>query len=155
MPIDVPQRDRCAFCNNIASLNQFVVVEELEQSLAFLPARQHGTGHVLVIPRRHAPTLIDLDSAEAAAIMQQVHRVARAIAKAYDPAGLNVFQNNGVTAGQTVPHYHVHIVPSYAGDPAGRIFRAEEFERRPHEELLTIAEKVRAQLEPAGLAERR
>jgi len=146
MPIEVPQRDTCAFCNNMSGLNRFVVVEELEQSLAFLPARQHGTGHVLVIPRRHAPTLLDLDVSEAVAIMHQVHRVANAIAKAYDPAGLNVFQNNGVAAGQSVPHYHVHIVPSYAGDRPGRIFRNEEFERRPHEELVEIAERIRVSM---------
>ncbi len=148
MPIDVPQRDRCAFCNNIAGLNSFVVVEDLAETLAFLPARQHGTGHVLVIPRRHASTILDLDRAEAVAIMRQVHRIANAVAKAYDPAGLNVFQNNGVTAGQSVPHYHVHIVPSYAGDPPGRIFRNEDFERRPAEELVEIAERIRAHLEP-------
>jgi histidine triad (HIT) family protein len=148
MPIEVPQRDSCAFCNNIAGVNRFAVVEELEETLAFLPARQHGTGHVLVIPRRHASTLLDLDSAEAVAIMRQVHRIATAIAKAYDPAGLNVFQNNGVSAGQSVPHYHVHIVPSYQGDPPGRIFRNEEFERRSHEELLEIAEAIRAHLDP-------
>jgi histidine triad (HIT) family protein len=147
MPIDMPQRERCAFCSNIAGLNQFVVVEELSESFAFLPARQHGTGHVLVIPRRHAETILDLDAGEAISIMRQVHRVARAIARAYDPAGLNIFQNNGVSAGQSVPHYHVHIVPSYPGDPAGRIFRAEEFERRPQEELLAIADTIRSCLE--------
>lgn len=149
MPIEIPQRDRCAFCHNIAGLNPFVAVEELEETLAFLPARQHGTGHVLVIPKRHAPTLLDLDSSEAIAVMRQVHRIANAIAKAYDPAGLNVFQNNGVTAGQSVPHYHVHIVPSYAGDPPGRIFRNEEFERRSNEELVEIAGSIRAHLQPA------
>jgi histidine triad (HIT) family protein len=148
MPILVPERDSCAFCNNISGANRFVVVDELDDVVAFLPPRQHGTGHVLVIPRRHASTLLDLDSAEAVAIMRQVHRIAGAIARAYDPAGLNVFQNNGVSAGQSVPHYHVHIVPTYPGDPPGRIFRNEEFERREHEELLEIAETIRAQLEP-------
>ena len=148
MPIDVPERDRCAFCNNIAGLNRFAVVEELEDTLAFLPPRQSGLGHVLVIPRRHASTLLDLDSSEAIAIMRQVHRVAHGIARAFDPAGLNVFQNNGFTAGQTVPHYHVHIVPSYPGDPAGRIFRSEEVERTPHEELLRIAAQIHACMEP-------
>ncbi len=86
------------------------------------------------------------DAGEALAIMKQVHRIANAIARAFDPAGLNVFQNNGITAGQTVPHYHVHIVPSYEGDPEGRIFRSEDVERAPHEDLLAVAELIRAQL---------
>jgi histidine triad (HIT) family protein len=149
MPIEIPQRDRCAFCANISGENRFAVVEELDQTYAFLPPRQHGTGHVLVIPRRHAPTLLDLEHDEALSIMSQVHRIADAIAKAYDPCGLNVFQNNGVSAGQSVPHYHVHIVPTYPGDPPGRIFRNEEFDRRPHEQLLEIAERIRANLSPA------
>jgi histidine triad (HIT) family protein len=147
MPIDVPQRERCAFCSNLAGDNRFAIVEELEQTVAFLPPRQSGLGHVLVIPRRHAPTLLDLTRTEALAITHQVHRLAVAIAKAFDPCGLNVFQNNGMTAGQTVPHYHVHIVPSYPGDPPGRIFRSEDVERSPHETLLRVAAQIRAQLD--------
>jgi histidine triad (HIT) family protein len=149
MPIDVPQRDRCPFCNYISErTQQWAVVDEQPETLAFLPPRQSGMGHVLVIPKRHAPTLLDLDGVEAAAVMRQVHRIAHAIAGAFDPAGLNVFQNNGVTAGQTVPHYHVHLVPSYPGDPPGRIFRSEDFERTPYEELLRIASKIAGHLSP-------
>jgi histidine triad (HIT) family protein len=149
MPIDVPQQERCPFCNFIAEPTRFATVEETSQTVAFLPPRQHGKGHVLVIPKRHARTLLELEREEALAIMQHVHRVSHAIAKAFDPAGLNVFQNNGITAGQTVPHYHVHIVPSYPGDPVGRIFRAEEFERQPPEVLLATAAAIAAHLEPA------
>lgn len=146
MPIEIPQRDRCPFCNYVGGTTQFATVEALEDTLTFLPPRQSGLGHVLVIPRRHAPTLLDLDWAEAQAIMRQVHRVARALTKAFDPAGLNVFQNNGLTAGQTVPHYHVHIVPSYPGDLPGRIFRSEDVERTDHDELLRRAAQIAAHL---------
>ena len=150
MPIDVPERDRCPFCSYIETrTQQWAVVEELPDTLAFLPPRQSGLGHVLVIPKRHAPTLLHLDGSEAAAVMRQVHRVANAIAGAFDPAGLNVFQNNGVTAGQAVPHYHVHIVPSYPGDLPGRIFRSEDFERTPYEDLLRIAAQITAHLVPS------
>jgi len=148
MPIEVPQPERCPFCNFVSGASQWAVVEELPETLAWLPPRQHGTGHVLVIPKRHASTLLELDRSEALAIMEHVHRVAQAISKAFDPSGLNVFQNNGISAGQTVPHYHVHIVPTYTGDQAGRIFKSEEFERRPREELLEIAARISAHLEP-------
>jgi histidine triad (HIT) family protein len=149
MPIEVPKPERCPFCNFVSGQSTWAVVEERLDTIAWLPPRQHGTGHVLVIPKRHASTLIELAPEEALAIMAQVHRVATAITKAFDPAGLNVFQNNGISAGQTVPHYHVHIVPSYPGDPAGRIFKSEEFERRPREELLEIAAQISAHLDPA------
>lgn len=147
MPIEVPQRDRCPFCNYVETRSsQWAVVEELDDTLAFLPPRQSGLGHVLVIPKRHASTIIELEATEALAIMRHVHRVSHAITKAFDPAGLNVFQNNGITAGQTVPHYHVHIVPSYPGDPPGRIFRSDEVERSSYEELLRTAAAINAHL---------
>ena len=147
MPIELPQQERCPFCNFIAEPTRFATVEETSRTVAFLPPRQHGKGHVLIIPKRHARTLLELERAEALAIMHHVHRVANAIARAFDPAGLNVFQNNGVTAGQTVPHYHVHIVPSYPGDPVGRIFKSEEFERQPHDVLLETAAAIAAHLD--------
>lgn len=146
MPIEIPERDRCPFCGNVAGLNRFAIVEDLPDTVAFLPPRQNGKGHVLVIPKRHAPTVLDLEREEAMAIMQHVHRVAHAISKAFDPAGLNIFQNNGVTAGQTVFHYHVHIVPSYPGDLPGRIFRSEDVERWAHEDLLDVAARIQAHL---------
>ena len=147
MPLDIPNHDRCPFCGNIAGRNQCAVVEDLADTFAFLNPRQFGLGHVLVIPKRHAPTLLDLRPEEAVAVMRHVHRVVGAIVGAFDPAGLNVFQNNGSTAGQTVAHYHVHIVPSYPGDPpGGRIFRSEDFERTPYEERLVVAARIIAHL---------
>lgn len=151
MPIDVPvlpEQRPCPFCRYLEDTSRFATVELLEATAAFLPPRQNGLGHVLVIPRRHAPTLLDLQAEEAIAVMRQVHRIAHAIARAFDPAGLNVFQNNGTTAGQTVPHYHVHIVPSYPGDPPGRIFRSEDAERQPVEVLAKVAARITAHLEP-------
>jgi len=148
MPIAVPQQERCAFCNFVNDMSRFALVEELADTVAWLPPRQHGLGHVLVIPKRHASTILDLQEQEVLAIMSHVHRVAHAIGRAFDPSGLNVFQNNGTSAGQTVPHYHVHIVPSYHGDEPGRIFKSEEFERVPHEELLQTAARIQEKLSP-------
>src|SRR5258706_6782766 len=102
MPIDLPELTRnCPFCNYVVDPSRFATVEELPDTVAWLPPRQSSRGHVLVIPKRHAPTLLDLDPREAQAIMHHVHRIAHALSRAYDPCGINVFQNNGVTAGQT------------------------------------------------------
>lgn len=146
MPIEIPTHERCPFCGNISGVNQCAIVEDLPDTFAFLNPRQFGLGHVLVIPKRHAPTVLDLHPEEAVSIMRHVHRLAEAIAGAFDPAGLNVFQNNGLTAGQTVAHYHVHIVPSYPGDLPGRIFKSEDFERTSYEERVKIAERIIARL---------
>ena len=122
--------------------NQMAVVYEDDVTYAFINPRMSGLGHLLVIPKRHASTLLDLEVEEAQALMKQVHRLSHALMRAFDVSGLNVFQNNGVTAGQTVAHYHVHIVPSYPGDPPGRIFNSADVERTPLEERLQIAARI-------------
>ena len=148
MPFELPQHrdNRCPFCANVMGSNQMAVVYEDDLTYAFVNPRMSGHGHLLVIPRRHASTLLDLEVTEAEAIMRQVHRLANALMGAFDLSGLNVFQNNGLTAGQTVAHYHVHLVPSYPGDTPGRIFNSADVERSPIEERLEIAAQIRAHL---------
>lgn len=148
MPIEIPVRERCAFCNVNGSSSFATMVEELDDTCAFLNPRQYGIGALLVIPRRHAPTVLDLENSELEAVYRHVRRLSQALTSAFDPAGLNIFQNNGITAGQTVPHYHVHIVPSYPGDPPGKIFASAEFERTPKEELIRIAGEIIPHLPP-------
>ena len=124
MPIEVPigpggadrgkavvPGDPCYFCEAIAGRTEKAIVEETEQTLTLVNWMQYELGQVYVIPRRHAPTLFDLTDEEAAAVMHTVRRVAGALVRAYDPDGLNLIQNNGVVAGQQVPHFHVHVVP--------------------------------------------
>lgn len=124
MPIELPQGpggarrgrkssldDPCFFCEVIAGREEKGIVEETDQTLTFVNWQQFELGQVYVIPRGHAPTLFDLTDEEATAIMHAVRRVARALLKAYDPDGLNLIQNNGVVAGQSVPHFHMHVVP--------------------------------------------
>ena len=146
MPIETPTHERgCPFCGAMEGRSQNPAAWALNtpEVCAFLNPRQFGRGHLLVIPRRHAPTLLDLLPDEAQAIMRQVHRLAAAISKAFDPSGLNIFQNNGLTAGQMVAHYHVHIVPSYPGDPpGGRIFRSDDFDRTSYEERMELAQQI-------------
>src|SRR5438132_14071358 len=89
IPIEIPQRDRCAFCRYIEGQGQAAVVEELDDTLAFLNPRQYGIGAMLVIPKRHAPTVLDLEATEATAVMRHVHRLAQALTRAFDPSGIN------------------------------------------------------------------
>jgi histidine triad (HIT) family protein len=147
MPIELPAQERCPFCRFLNNESESVPVVEQESVYAFLNPRQFGKGHVLVISRRHAPTVLDLERDEATSIMREVHRIAHAISRAFDPSGLNIFQNNGLTAGQMVPHYHVHIVPTYPGDEPGRIFNSADFERTSIEYRLELAEAIKRHLE--------
>ncbi len=93
-------------------------IYEDAQTLAFLDVNPASRGHTLVICKQELPTLLDLPPDLLAAVGNSVQRVARAIMDALHPDGLNIVQNNGVASGQTVPHYHVHIIPRWEGDHA-------------------------------------
>ena len=93
-----------------------VFIERLESAAAFVNPFQVRQGAVLVVPTRHAPTVLDLSEREAESLARLVRRVAHAIHDAFNPVGLNIFQNNGIVSGQGIPHYHVHVVPRYPGD---------------------------------------
>jgi len=93
-------------------------IYEDAQTLAFLDVNPASRGHTLVICKQELPTLLDLPPDLLAAVGNSVQRVARAIMDALHPDGLNIVQNNGVASEQTVPHYHVHIIPRWEGDHA-------------------------------------
>ena len=116
-----PRRERCPFCDNVEGRvtergMRCAVVSETDLTLTFVaPMRQH-LGRLLVISKRHAPTLFDLTDDEAAAIMRDTRRAALAVTRAFKPDGLTIYQNNGVASGQEIPHVHMHGVPRYHDD---------------------------------------
>lgn len=158
MPFDIPVHNPCPFCENVASRDvvssqdgtivKCAVVEVLEETFSFLSPRQISPPHILVIPKRHAATVLDLTSAETAAVARHAHRLAAAVVKAFQPAGLNIYQNNGAGAGQTVGHYHVHVVPRYFDGRDNRVLSAHELPRTPFEELLVLADRLKNALGP-------
>lgn len=80
-------------------------------SIAFVNLKPLLPGHVLVSPRRVVPRLSDLSSEEVSDLFLTVQRVARMIEKTYDASAMNVALQDGVDAGQSVPHVHTHIIP--------------------------------------------
>ena len=104
----------CAFCEIVAGrLPAFVVLDEPEV-LGFLDQRPLFPGHVLVIPKQHIETLLDLPAALSAPMLDAARRVAGAVVEALGAQGSFVAVNNVVS--QSVPHLHVHVVPRTKGD---------------------------------------
>lgn len=101
----------CVFCELIGGRLEKGLVEETELTLTIVNIRQFEVGQVLVIPRRHAPTILDLTDEESSALMDAVRRVSAALVKAYSPDGITLYNNNGVASMQEVPHFHMHVVP--------------------------------------------
>ena len=106
----------CVFCKIVAGQIPSTRVHEDEHTLAFMDLGQVNPGHVLVAVKKHAANLFELDDVQAAAVARTSTRVARAIRDAFAPAGLSVYQANGKAAGQTVFHYHVHLLPRHEAD---------------------------------------
>jgi len=130
MPLELPAREPCPCCANLEGkissdsnrIKHLTFIQRDETVAAFVNPYQHRQGAVLVIPTRHAATILDLSELEAESLSRLVRRVARGICDAFDPAGLNIFQNNRIASGQEIPHYHVHVMPRYAGEHPDAVF---------------------------------
>jgi histidine triad (HIT) family protein len=119
MFVDTSPPGQCIFCRLAAGEIPSAKVFEDEQTIAFMDIGQVNPGHVLVASKRHAVTLLDLTPDEAGAVMRTAQRVARAVQAAFDPEGISLFQANGAAGGQTVFHFHLHVLPRHAGDGVG------------------------------------
>lgn len=92
------------------------IVYEDNLVLAFLDIQQTTKGHTLVIPKEPFENIFDMPNDLFNHLMSIVKVVAHGVNKAFNPKGLNIVNNNGKAAGQTVFHYHVHIIPRYDND---------------------------------------
>lgn len=89
------------------------IVYEDDDVLAFMDAFPVSKGHTLVIPKRPIENIYELDDDTGAKVLSVVTRVSKAVRDTFNPKGLNVIQNNGSYASQSVFHLHFHIIPRY------------------------------------------
>ena len=99
----------CVFCDIIAHKLPAPIVYEDEHSIAFLDSRPLFPGHVLLCPRTHYETLLDVPEHLNGTILSRTQLVARAVEAAVDAEGTFIAVNNRVS--QTVPHLHIHVIP--------------------------------------------
>ena len=137
----------CVFCKIVAGQIPSIRVYEDDDVLAFMDIGQVNPGHVLVAVKRHAENLYALEETQAAAVARASVRVARAIRDAFRPAGLSVYQANGEPAGQTVFHYHVHLVPRHEADGMQLTWPVKN---PPREKLQEYAMRIAERLAQAG-----
>ena len=106
----------CIFCSIVAGDAPAHVVDEDDETLAFLDIAPFTSGHTLVIPKQHTDDFWSVDADTAAAVMRTAHRVADRMQNALEPDGLNLLQATRAVGFQTVFHLHVHVIPRWAGD---------------------------------------
>lgn len=102
----------CSFCNLPAER----IISESDIAFAIRDAFPVSPGHTLVIPRRHAASVFDLNIMEKAAILGAIEEGKKELDIEFSPAGCNIGVNDGQATGQTIPHVHVHLIPRYNGD---------------------------------------
>ncbi len=108
--------DNCIFCklaNGVFPTNKIYEDDEFTVILDINPA---NLGHALILPKQHYANLFEIDEEVAGRAMKLAKKVATIIKEELGCDGINVVQNNGIAAGQTVFHFHVHIIPRYDDD---------------------------------------
>lgn len=137
--------DDCVFCRVVAGTLESSPVYEDEDVLAFMDIQPVTDGHLLVIPKRHAAYLADMDERLGMSLFRVGQRLAAALRSSGLPCeGVNLFLADGEAAFQEVFHVHLHVFPRTPGDG----FRIEaDWRERPRAELDEAAKRVRSGLE--------
>jgi histidine triad (HIT) family protein len=107
----------CIFCKIVAGELPARIVDEDERTIAFMDIAPATRGHALVVPRAHTEDLLSIgvEDLQAASVASQ--RLARRMKERLRTDGVNLVNSCGAAAWQTVFHFHVHVIPRYAGDP--------------------------------------
>lgn len=113
------QDENCIFCKIARGAAPAVKIFEDEHSLAFMDVHPSHEGHALVITKAHFKNVLEITPEALAKVTLSVQRLARAIDHTLAPDGIRIGQFNRAAAGQTVFHYHVHVVPIQAGQSKG------------------------------------
>ena len=106
----------CIFCKIILGEIPSYTVYQNDDTLAFLDINPNTRGHTLVIPKKHAPDITDMDDKDIASVFRTVRKVVSGLQAAINPEGFNLVVNHGEVAGQVIHHFHCHIIPRNTGD---------------------------------------
>ncbi len=134
----------CIFCAIRDGQIPAVKVFEDDRTLAFMDISPLNDGHLLVIAKQHHPNLFEISDEDLAAVSRVAKKMALAIAKAIRPDGLNLFQANGPAAGQTIEHFHLHVIPRWLMDGKGVYW--EPPVKGDANRIKDAAEKIKAQM---------
>ena len=137
----------CQFCKIVDRSIKSEILYETESSISFLDHRTVSKGHALVISKRHFQNILDVDEETMCDVMKVAKGISARINDIYHPAGINLIQNNGELAGQTVFHFHVHVIPRYDDDYNRRLgIEAQKRVKVPASNLEMVAEELRGAL---------
>ena len=133
----------CVFCMIRDGKIPSAKIYDDARTLAFMDINPLSRGHCLVAPKAHAATLYEVDLEDFKAVAATAKKIASALKRALSPDGLNLLQANGAAAFQSVPHFHLHLIPRWAGDGKGFDWKVVPGNR---EEITVTADRIRTML---------
>lgn len=139
--MEYQRKDDCIFCKILKGDIPSYKVYEDDSFIGILDINPSAKGHVIIIPKNHAANIFELPEKDAKEIFVVAKKIAEAIKKAYQPDGINILQNNGEAAGQTVFHLHVHVIPRYKDDTI-----KIEWEPKEMKDLEKVLEEIKKEM---------
>lgn len=130
----------CIFCKIANGEIPADIVDESEDAVAVLDIHPKAPGHVMVLPKVHAETILDLPDEKVKGVFLLVKQVTEKLKKAFSPDGFTLGINHGKNAGQAIDHLHIHIIPRFKGDGGGSIHTVVE--NPPKESIEEIKKKI-------------
>ena len=132
----------CIFCKIIAGEIPSYTIYEDEEFKVFLDISPASKGHALIVPKAHYANLYDIDEEVAARAMKLAKKLATRMTKVFGCEGFNLLQNNNETAGQTVFHFHMHLIPRYENANANKDILVWSHETFTPEEFAEIRDSL-------------
>ena len=111
--------ENCIFCKIAAGEIPSVTLYEDEDCRVIFDINPAAKGHAILLPKTHAANIFELPDDMTARVFVTAKKVAAALVKTLGCDGINILQNNGIAAGQTVFHFHIHLIPRWNNDGAG------------------------------------
>lgn len=129
--------ENCIFCKIAKGEIPSATIYEDEDFRVILDLMPASKGHALVLPKAHAADLYELEDGVAARVLLVAKKVMAQMTDILGCDGYNVLQNNGTCAGQTVFHYHMHLIPRYEGEDIGISWESGTLDEQTKEEILS------------------
>ncbi len=136
--------NNCIFCRIIGNEISSVTLYEDDDFKVIMDISPASKGHAVLIPKKHVANIFEMDEETASKVFVVAAKVAKAIKEQLRCDGLNILQNNGEAAGQTVFHFHIHLIPRFNNDSIQITWAHDSYEQGEAE---TIAAAIRYRLE--------
>ncbi|NLK22067.1 MAG: HIT family protein [Epulopiscium sp.] len=133
--------DECLFCKIANGKMSSATIFENGEFRVILDRFPGNRGHILIMPKEHIENIYEMDPDKGGRLFALAIHIAKALKKELNMEGLNIVQNNGKLAGQTIFHFHLHIIPRYKGDTVNIGWKATEPTEKELDNLAEIIYK--------------